>query len=59
MDGADGECELEDGIMSRDAMTVLDDSKSLILAEDGWVDTRDGDNIDIYLLHIARIISAR
>ncbi len=49
LDGADGECELEDGIMSRDAMTVLDDSKSLILAEDGWVDTRDGDNIDIYL----------
>ena len=59
LDGADGECELEDGIMSRDAMTVLDDSKSLILTEDGWGDTRDGDNIDIYLLHIARIISAR
>lgn len=49
LDTIDGECELENGIMSGAAMTVLDDSKSLILADDGWVDVRDNDNVDIYL----------
>ena len=49
LDVADGECELENGIMSKDAMAVLDDSKSLVFANDGWIETRDNDNIDIYL----------
>lgn len=50
LDAVNGECELENGIMSRETMTILDDSKSLILADDGWIDVRDNDdNIDIYL----------
>lgn len=49
LDTVDGECELEDGIMSRCAMTVLDDSRSLILADDGWVDVRMDGAVDMYL----------
>ena len=49
LDNVNGECELEDGIMSNFSMTVLDDSKSLILADDGWIDVKQNDNIDIYL----------
>ena len=49
LDKVDGECELEDGIMSRVCMTTLDDSNSLILSDDGWIDVRDRGGVDIYL----------
>ena len=49
LDEVNGECELEDGIMSRCTMATLDDSKSLILADDGWIDVRDDAVIDMYL----------
>lgn len=49
LDTVDGECELEDGIMSRAGMAVLDDSNSLIIANDGWIDVRENKSTDIYL----------
>ena len=49
LDTVDGECELEDGIMSRAGMAVLDDSNSLIIANDGWIDVRENKCADIYL----------
>lgn len=50
LDTVNGECELQDGIMSRCAMTTLDDSSSIIVADDGWIDTRkDRTATDIYL----------
>ena len=49
LDNVNGECELENGLMSKHCMTVLDDSDSLILADDGWVDVRDNKGVDIYL----------
>ena len=49
LDQVNGECELEDGLMSRSCMTILDDSNSLILADDGWVDVRENKGVDIYL----------
>ncbi len=49
LDGADGECELEEGIMSYQAMTAIDDSRSLVIADDGWIDTRDDGAADTYL----------
>ena len=38
LDGVNGACPLEHGLMSRCGFSVLDDSKSLILKEDGWVE---------------------
>lgn len=49
LDNIDGACPLDRGVVSRGGMAVLDDSKSLILADDGWVDVRTVENIDIYL----------
>ena len=49
LDGVDGACELEDGIVTNGEMYVLDDSKSCIIAEDGWIDAREHECTDIYL----------
>lgn len=50
LDGVDGSCGLEDGIMSgHGRVCVLDDSTSLTIGEDGWVDPRSEDCVDMYL----------
>lgn len=48
LDQADGAIPLEHGLISRNGYSVVDDSKSLLLTEDGWVEPRRGENIDIY-----------
>lgn len=49
LDGVDASCPLEDSVLSVRDMAVLDDSRSLILAEDGWVDARGEGAADYYL----------
>ncbi len=49
LDGVNGSCKLNDGILSVANSAVIDDSKSLVIAEDGWVEPRDKDIVDIYL----------
>ncbi len=49
LDKVDGACELEPGIISYGPMTTLDDSKSLVICEDGWIETRQEGNVDTYL----------
>lgn len=48
LDEANGEIELENGIISRTGFAVLDDSKSLVLLEDGWIETRKSNIKDFY-----------
>ncbi len=48
LDMADGAVELEHGVISRNGFAVLDDSKSLLIREDGWVEPRSGETTDIY-----------
>lgn len=48
LDNADGEIELEAGLMSREGYTVLDDAKSSILTEDNWAMPREREAVDIY-----------
>lgn len=48
LDTIDGACELGSGLVSRDGFTVLDDSASLILTEEGWVSPRKKGIKDIY-----------
>ena len=50
LDEADGAIELEHGIISRFGYGILDDSRSLVITEDGWVEPRKEDGIDIYFL---------
>lgn len=50
LDEADGAIELEHGIIARFGYGILDDSRSLVITEDGWVEPRKEDCIDIYFL---------
>ena len=48
LDEANGAIPLEQGLMSRFGYTVLDDSRSLLLTEDGWVEPRKPEILDLY-----------
>lgn len=54
LDEADGEIPLERGLLSRNGFSIIDDSKSLILKEDGWVEPREKEIVDIYFLGYGR-----
>lgn len=49
LDGADGEVMLEDGILSRNGVTVMDDSTTFILDEENHPVKRHGSTTDCYL----------
>ncbi|WP_373265857.1 glycoside hydrolase family 31 protein [Hungatella hathewayi] len=48
LDEVDGETKLESGVLSRFGYSVIDDSRSMILTEDGWVEARKGEGEDLY-----------
>lgn len=50
LDHADGKIPLEHGLISKNGFSVIDDSHSLIISEDGWVVPRDEETIDFYFL---------
>jgi alpha-glucosidase (family GH31 glycosyl hydrolase) len=54
LDDVDGACPLEPGILSRDGITVLDDSRTVLLTDDGWVDARRPGNQDLYVFAYGR-----
>ena len=54
LDGADGDVPLEAGIMSRMGYTLIDDSHSLVLTEDGWIKPRKKNIIDLYFFGYPR-----
>lgn len=55
LDQADGEIPLEPGVLSAFGWTLLDDSDSLLIREDGWVEQRQDENAkDIYFFGYGR-----
>ena len=50
LDCVNGSTELEDGICSREGYSVIDDSNTMLLTEDGWFDIRRSGGIDMYFL---------
>lgn len=54
LDGADGAINLEDGILSRDGFSILDDSSSLIIKQDGFVEPRSKSIVDLYFFGYGR-----
>ena len=48
LDHANGAVPLERGLMSRFGFSVLDDSQSLQLTQDGWYQVKQGDSLDFY-----------
>ncbi len=50
LDNVDGQAALERGLLSRQGWTVVDDSRSLVFNEQGWLEPRlgSGDALDLY-----------
>lgn len=49
LDLADGAIPLEPGVVSRQGFAVLDDSRSMVFDDEGWVSPRDGSRTDLYV----------
>ncbi|WP_311678289.1 glycoside hydrolase family 31 protein [Sneathia vaginalis] len=54
LDFIDGEVELDDGILSEYGISVIDDSNSPILLENGWYEDRNSNEIDLYVFAYKR-----
>ena len=48
LDEADGAVPLDHGVASRNGFSVLDDSRSQVLLDDGWIETRKKGVKDLY-----------
>jgi alpha-glucosidase (family GH31 glycosyl hydrolase) len=48
LDMAQGALELESGLLSRSGWSLLDDSHSLVFNQQGWLETRFKDSLDLY-----------
>ena len=49
LDDVDGRIELDPGIVSAGGVTALDDSRSFLFEDDGWVSPRPDTGIDVYV----------
>ncbi|KAF2854128.1 glycoside hydrolase family 31 protein [Plenodomus tracheiphilus IPT5] len=55
LDGANGRRELGPGVLSRDGIAVLDDTKSMLFQDDGWIaGRRSGERSDQYIFMYGR-----
>lgn len=55
LDGANGRTELGPGILSRDGMALLDDTKSMLFENNGWIaGRRSGERSDQYIFMYGR-----
>lgn len=54
LDLVDGETELEEGIMSKLGFSCFDDSESLLITENNWVEPREEGLIDFYFFGYGR-----
>lgn len=54
LDEADGAVALDEGVISKNGFSVIDDSHSLLLTEEGWVEPRKIDIIDQYFFGYGR-----
>lgn len=48
LDKADGAVDLDAGLLSQKGFSVIDDSGTMALTDDGWIETRDSSSIDLY-----------
>lgn len=48
LDNINGAVALEDGVISRNGYTVIDDSTRMVLTEEGWFDVRKEGIMDLY-----------
>jgi alpha-glucosidase (family GH31 glycosyl hydrolase) len=49
LDNADGAIPLEPGVVSRTGFAVIDDSRSFLFTDDGWVSADNVNRVDLYV----------
>jgi alpha-glucosidase (family GH31 glycosyl hydrolase) len=49
LDNIDGACPLEPGVLSRTGVAVVDDSRTVLLTDDGWIAPREPGRRDLYV----------
>lgn len=54
LDEADGEVPLSEGLMNANGYSIIDDSHSMILTEDEWIEERKANITDMYFLGYGR-----
>ncbi|MGN6687761.1 MAG: TIM-barrel domain-containing protein, partial [Actinomycetales bacterium] len=54
LDMADGAIPLEPGVTAEEGFSVIDDSRSFVFDDDGWVAPRDGSRQDLYVFAYGR-----
>ncbi|GAA0365008.1 glycoside hydrolase family 31 protein [Alkalibacterium iburiense] len=54
LDWVDGETPLEEGLMNKNGYALIDDSETVILTDDGWVEEKPKGHIDLYFLGYGR-----
>jgi len=48
LDNTNGPLPLDRGVCSRYGFSVIDDSETVLLTEDGWIDVRQPNSVDVY-----------
>ncbi|MGG6312528.1 TIM-barrel domain-containing protein [Paenibacillus macerans] len=54
LDDVNGPIAIEDGIMSKEGYAVMDDSESLSITPDNWIETKDEGTVDFYFFGYGR-----
>ncbi len=54
LDDVDGATPLEDGVLAREGVAMIDDSTTVLLEEDGWISSRTPGNLDLYVFAYGR-----
>jgi alpha-glucosidase (family GH31 glycosyl hydrolase) len=54
LDDVDGATELENGVLAVNGVAMVDDSKTVLLTDDGWITPRQSGNLDLYVFAFGR-----
>ena len=54
LDDVDGSLPLENGVLAHNGVAVVDDSRTVLLQDDGWIASRRPGNLDLYVFAYGR-----
>lgn len=54
LDLVDGAVPLEEGLMNKNGYALIDDTETILLDENGWIDTKKENHVDLYFLGYGR-----
>ena len=58
LDDVDSATELENGVLARNGIAMVDDSRTVLIEDDGWISPRTPGNLDLYVFAYGRDFKA-